>query len=59
MNTHHTLPLGVGSAPMHPQQPRALNSSSLLQGQREILITHNGVVYRLQATRQGKLILIK
>ncbi len=37
----------------------ALDSAVLLQGQREILIRHLGHVYRLQATRQGKLILTK
>ncbi|WP_101050301.1 hemin uptake protein HemP [Macromonas nakdongensis] len=37
----------------------ALDSAWLLQGQREILIQHQGQVYRLQATRQGKLILTK
>lgn len=36
-----------------------LDSSTLLQGQRAITIQHNGTVYRLQATRQGKLILTK
>jgi hemin uptake protein HemP len=34
-------------------------SSSLLQGQTTVLIEHQGVLYRLQATRQGKLILTK
>ena len=36
-----------------------LDSRTLLQGQRTIAILHNGTVYRLQATRQGKLILTK
>ena len=36
-----------------------VESDLLLQGQREIRIAHNGVTYRLQATRQGKLILTK
>lgn len=35
------------------------DSDLLLQGQREIRIAHNGVTYRLQATRLGKLILTK
>ncbi len=34
-------------------------SSSLLQGQSAVLIEHLGQCYRLQATRQGKLILTK
>jgi hemin uptake protein HemP len=31
----------------------------LLQGGRSVDISHNGLVYRLQATRLGKLILTK
>ena len=34
-------------------------SEHLLQGRRAIEISHNGAVYRLQATRLGKLILTK
>lgn len=37
----------------------ALDSASLLQGGKAVAIRHNGEVYRLQATRQGKLILTK
>ena len=37
----------------------AIDSQWLLRGHKEALIAHNGVTYRLQATRQGKLILIK
>lgn len=36
-----------------------LKSADLLQGQKTIAIEHNGAVYWLQATRQGKLILTK
>ena len=36
-----------------------ISSSELLQGLRCIQIDHNGTVYRLQATRLGKLILTK
>lgn len=36
-----------------------LPSEALLQGRRTVEIRHNGAVYRLQATRQGKLILTK
>lgn len=36
-----------------------IDSRTLLQGQRTIAIQHNGTVYRLQATRLGKLILTK
>lgn len=37
----------------------AVDSSSLLQGQKAVAISHNGSVYRLQATKLGKLILTK
>jgi hemin uptake protein HemP len=30
-----------------------------MQGRKTVAISHNGTVYRLQATRQGKLILTK
>lgn len=37
----------------------ALDSSMLLQGHKTVAISHNGSVYRLQATKLGKLILTK
>ena len=37
----------------------AVNSMDLLRGQKTIEIMHNGSVYRLQATKLGKLILTK
>ncbi len=40
-----------------PRQP--LDSATLLQGGKAVTIRHNGEFYRLQATRQGKLILTK
>jgi hemin uptake protein HemP len=47
--------------PASPAQPRRapLASEQLLQGRRLVEITHNGEIYRLQATRLGKLILTK
>jgi hemin uptake protein HemP len=36
-----------------------VQSESLLRGQKSVAIQHNGSVYRLQATRLGKLILTK
>lgn len=36
-----------------------LDSAALLRGNSSVVITHRGAVYRLQATRQGKLILTK
>ena len=46
-------------APAPEQRRRQLASEQLLQGQKMVEITHNGEVYRLQATRLGKLILTK
>jgi hemin uptake protein HemP len=44
----------------HPTNPlRKITSSSLLQGEKEILILHGEEVYRLKLTRNGKLILQK
>ena len=40
-------------------EPQPLPSEALLRGRRQVEIAHNGEVYRLQATRLGKLILTK
>lgn len=40
-------------------RPPLLRSDELLRGHRTVEISHNGVLYRLQATRLGKLILTK
>ncbi|MGE0348586.1 hemin uptake protein HemP [Hydrogenophaga sp.] len=42
-------------APVVPVLP----SAELLRGQKAVAIDHNGSLYRLQTTRQGKLILTK
>jgi hemin uptake protein HemP len=42
-----------------PGRPAPLPSEMLLRGRRLVEIVHNGEVYRLQATRLGKLILTK
>ena len=42
-----------------PPRPVTLTSNDLFQGNREVLIEHNGEVYRLRITRTGKLILNK
>lgn len=39
--------------------PRVVPSQDLLGGQKTVEILHNGLLYRLQATRLGKLILTK
>ncbi len=41
------------------QRPPLVESGELLRGHRAIEISHNGELYRLQATRLGKLILTK
>lgn len=38
---------------------QTLTSTELMQGRREIVIEHQGERYRLQQTRNGKLILTK
>jgi hemin uptake protein HemP len=39
--------------------PIVLDSEALFGGQQTVLIRHQGELYRLQKTRQGKLILTK
>ena len=46
-------------APVPTQADGPLDSAKLLRGARSVEIRHNGAVYRLQATRLGKLILTK
>lgn len=46
-------------APPSAGEPAAVESASLLQGGKLALIRHNDLVYRLQVTRAGKLILTK
>ncbi|WP_431021581.1 hemin uptake protein HemP [Chromobacterium phragmitis] len=50
------------TAPAKPPaaaSPPLLHSRQLFGGGREVLIEHQGELYRLQLTRNGKLILIK
>jgi hemin uptake protein HemP len=51
----------MGTATDKPAAAAAppLPSDQLLQGRRVVEIAHNGEIYRLQATRLGKLILTK
>lgn len=61
-NTAHPHSADVGPRPPMPAPsgpPKRLSSTSLLQGAPEIEIEHNGAVYRLRQTSQGKLILTK
>lgn len=69
MNITRTGPTGrtpsaeapAAGTPPPPEAVRAppLASEQLLGGRRLVEIAHNGEVYRLQATRLGKLILTK
>ena len=43
----------------HVAENASVDSRNLLQGQKVVTIAHNGVLYRLQATKLGKLILTK
>lgn len=67
-NTDTTpAPADAGAAPdaappqaVYEGQPvPVLPSADLLRGQKVVAIHHNGSLYRLHATRQGKLILTK
>ena len=49
----------AASVPAPRDLPPVLDSQAVLQGRSSVAIEHNGAVYRLQTTRQGKLILTK
>lgn len=67
----HPLSLSAGGYSSPPNSAQAaslmraqvshapLASDSLLQGQKMVEIVHNGSLYKLQATKLGKLILTK
>jgi hemin uptake protein HemP len=57
----NTLPqAGAMRASSGPTSPQAeFDSRELMRGGREVLIRHAGKVYRLQHTRNDKLILVK
>jgi hemin uptake protein HemP len=61
--TSALIPEPVPKAPVlaaqHGHPVPVLPSSELLRGQKVVAIDHNGSLYRLQTTRQGKLILTK
>ncbi len=66
MHSTHTLSLPVSvtqqaSAAQESFESRSpvVPSSALLQGRKAVEISHNGSLYRLQATKLGKLILTK
>ena len=49
----------TGAPPASGAARGPMRSDELLQGRKTVEISHNGAVYRLQATRLGKLILTK
>jgi len=53
------MPIDTMNTPSQHKEGLAVDSSSLLQGHKAVSILHNGAVYRLQATKLGKLILTK
>ncbi|QCB45835.1 hemin uptake protein HemP [Hydrogenophaga sp. PAMC20947] len=55
-NANDKSPAGV-AAP--PKAAHRIQSHEVMRGQSAVAIEHNGNVYRLQTTRQGKLILTK
>lgn len=59
--SHPSLDQGGSGASAQgtPSPAQLLQSSELLKGQKTIGILHNGALYRLQATKLGKLILTK
>ena len=63
LNTSHSLGLptrdSTEKAEKRAQPSACMHSTDLLRGQKAVEIVHNGSVYRLQATRLGKLILTK
>lgn len=65
MNAPQRMQRAAEAAPEEAQQrgavlrPPPVPSEALLQGRRLLEIAHNGDIYRLQTTRQGKLILTK
>ena len=59
--THIATPQGSAApAPASTHSPQAeFDSRELMRGGRVVLIRHGGQVYRLQHTRNDKLILVK
>jgi hemin uptake protein HemP len=58
MNQNPTPPSPADPQPQPKRiETRQISSGDLLRGDREILIEHDGKIYRLSVTRSGKLIL--
>ena len=55
----HNAPKLPSAAPSKEPPAQPIPSEAVLRGQSTVEIEHNGQRYRLQTTRQGKLILTK
>jgi len=58
-NPENKMPSTPAPSPSPPTAPTVIPSQVLLGDQNWVTIEHQGHLYRLQATRQGKLILTK
>lgn len=56
---HSRLPIISALPAQAGHEPRRWTSRALLDGEREVLIDHEGSTYRLRLTSLGKLILTK
>jgi hemin uptake protein HemP len=57
--TRQDAPVDTSPSPAYGQTAAPLPSERLLQGRKSLDISHNGMVYKLQTTKLGKLILTK
>ena len=55
----HPTPTPGQSGPPIQQPARTIDSQTLFGSAQQVWITHQGETYKLQITRQGKLILTK
>lgn len=56
----HSTMTEQNKRPEHQVTPaRIVESADVFRGQSEVMIRHEGAIYRLKITRQGKLILNK
>ena len=56
---HPTLLTKAGDNPANGMSSTPLKSTDLLKGHHSVTIEHQGLIYRLQLTKLGKLILTK
>lgn len=59
MSAPQPHPIDTAPKPTPESPPMPIASQEVLRGQTAVEIEHNGQRYRLQTTRQGKLILTK